>query len=280
MGIRVSVKLVVGFFVDEANGHAHQAAFQCGNGKERPDCGSARGHCGLVRSLFRLRGDRARSGSGEGGSDQCVPQSIQPLRFRRAGRTAARPGRRACRPLARTELFRMASTASHPPVVMVWHALGFERAKGLPGQIGHMLLARMRSKARWKRPDAPLTGRLRIISWRWRGAIAAAASQTSRFVTRSRSSRTGLAAALQWNECFFASPAPGSDGICCRKSRSPVGRKHQTTHCFLAFSEYIAPQRVQELPGPLAGLPFWASGSVRNSEIAPTALSDRTRSRQ
>ena len=35
----------------------------------------------------------------------------------------------------------MASTASHPPVVMVWHALGFERAKGLPGQIGHMLLS-------------------------------------------------------------------------------------------------------------------------------------------
>jgi hypothetical protein len=37
-------------------------------------------------------------------------------------------------------LFRMAITARHPPVSIVWHALGFERAVTLPGQMGNMLL--------------------------------------------------------------------------------------------------------------------------------------------
>lgn len=37
-------------------------------------------------------------------------------------------------------LFRMAITARHPPLSIVWHALGFERAVALPGQMGNMLL--------------------------------------------------------------------------------------------------------------------------------------------
>jgi hypothetical protein len=37
-------------------------------------------------------------------------------------------------------IFRMATIARHPPVSIVWHALGFERAKELPGQMGNMLL--------------------------------------------------------------------------------------------------------------------------------------------
>jgi hypothetical protein len=39
--------------------------------------------------------------------------------------------------------------------------------------------------------------------------------------------------------------------------------KHPTTHCFLAFSEYIAPQRVKVCPVPLAGLPFWGGTPFR-----------------
>jgi hypothetical protein len=37
-------------------------------------------------------------------------------------------------------LFRMAIAARHTPVSIVWHALGYERAKQLPGQMGNMLL--------------------------------------------------------------------------------------------------------------------------------------------
>jgi hypothetical protein len=36
--------------------------------------------------------------------------------------------------------FRMAITARHTPVSIVWHALGYERACLLPGQMGNMLL--------------------------------------------------------------------------------------------------------------------------------------------
>jgi hypothetical protein len=35
---------------------------------------------------------------------------------------------------------RMTITASHPTVSILWHALGFERAKALPGQMGNLLL--------------------------------------------------------------------------------------------------------------------------------------------
>ena len=36
--------------------------------------------------------------------------------------------------------FRMAITARHTPVSIVWHALGYERACLLPGRMGNMLL--------------------------------------------------------------------------------------------------------------------------------------------
>jgi len=37
-------------------------------------------------------------------------------------------------------IFRMSTSARHPPVSIVWHTLGFERAKQLPGQMGNILL--------------------------------------------------------------------------------------------------------------------------------------------
>ena len=34
----------------------------------------------------------------------------------------------------------MTMTARHPTVSILWHALGFERAQALPGQMGNLLL--------------------------------------------------------------------------------------------------------------------------------------------
>lgn len=42
--------------------------------------------------------------------------------------------------LIEKNFFRMAITARHPPVSIVWHALGYQRATLLPGQMGNMLL--------------------------------------------------------------------------------------------------------------------------------------------
>ena len=41
---------------------------------------------------------------------------------------------------AEQHLFRMLITARNTPVSIVWHALGFERAHLLPGQLGNLLL--------------------------------------------------------------------------------------------------------------------------------------------
>ncbi|MCP3465819.1 hypothetical protein [Bradyrhizobium sp. CCGUVB23] len=38
-------------------------------------------------------------------------------------------------------VFRMAITDRHPTVSILWHALGFERAQALPGQMGNLLLS-------------------------------------------------------------------------------------------------------------------------------------------
>jgi hypothetical protein len=42
--------------------------------------------------------------------------------------------------LAEQSSFRMAITARHTPVSIVWHALGYERASRLPCQMGNLLL--------------------------------------------------------------------------------------------------------------------------------------------
>jgi hypothetical protein len=43
--------------------------------------------------------------------------------------------------------------------------------------------------------------------------------------------------------------------------------KTQTTHCFLTFSEYIAPQRIKACPVPLAGLPFWEMRPIETRDF-------------
>jgi hypothetical protein len=37
-------------------------------------------------------------------------------------------------------VFRFASLPSNPPVAVLWHALGFERARALPGNMGNLLV--------------------------------------------------------------------------------------------------------------------------------------------
>ena len=43
--------------------------------------------------------------------------------------------------------------------------------------------------------------------------------------------------------------------------------KAQTTHCFPAISDYIAPQRARVCPVLSAGLPFWAPRALLNSRF-------------
>lgn len=44
-------------------------------------------------------------------------------------------------------VFRMITTARHPTVSIVWHALGSERAQALPGQMGNLLLSASEAEA-------------------------------------------------------------------------------------------------------------------------------------
>jgi hypothetical protein len=105
-------------------------------------------------------------------------------------------------------LFRMASTARHPPVSMVWHALGFERAKGLPGQMGNMLLrpdeVEAALEATRRAYEGPTTDDLFASARRYCGLSAN--DETLREALTFQPD--GLSAALSWNEGFFALTCP------------------------------------------------------------------------
>jgi hypothetical protein len=110
--------------------------------------------------------------------------------------------------LAEQKLFRMASTARHPPVSMVWHALGFERAKGLPGQMGNMLLSPAEVEpaleATRRAFEGPPADHLLAVARRYCGLSVNDESLREALTFQP----DGLAAAFEWNEGFFALTCP------------------------------------------------------------------------
>jgi hypothetical protein len=105
-------------------------------------------------------------------------------------------------------IFRVSTTARHPPVSIVWHALGFERAKELPGQMGNMLLHPAQVEAALEAtrrayagpsPDDLFAAAKRycgasVDEWPLRGALSFQPE--------------GLEAALERDEGFFALTCP------------------------------------------------------------------------
>jgi len=105
-------------------------------------------------------------------------------------------------------IFRMATISRHPPVSIVWHALGFERAKELPGQMGNMLLHPAQVEAALEAtrrayagpsPDDLFAAAKRycgasVDDWPLRGALSFQPE--------------GLEAALERDEGFFALTCP------------------------------------------------------------------------
>lgn len=110
--------------------------------------------------------------------------------------------------LREQKLFRMASTARHPPVSMVWHVLGFERAKGLPGQMGNMLLSPAEVEgaldATRRAFEGPPPDHLLAVARRYCGVSVNDESLREALTFQP----DGLAAALEWNEGFFALTCP------------------------------------------------------------------------
>jgi hypothetical protein len=119
----------------------------------------------------------------------------------------AQDGTLACL-LNEQRLFRMASTARHPPVSMVWHALGFERAKGLPGQMGNTLLSPTEVEAALEATrrafEGPPADQLLAVARRYCGLSVNDESLREALTFQP----DGLAAALEWNEGFFALTCP------------------------------------------------------------------------
>ena len=110
--------------------------------------------------------------------------------------------------LSEQTFFRMASVARHPPVSMVWHALGFERAKGLPGQMGNMLLHPDEVEAALeatRRAYAGPSGEDLLAAARRYCGLSANDEALCEALTFQPD---GLAAALSWNEGFFALTCP------------------------------------------------------------------------
>jgi hypothetical protein len=198
----------IGFFVDEAMHARIKPHFDAALAKSVPSAEA----CQAI-SVWRERPCGFEETAPN--PDREMPFQIKAFlrAFNRSGFVAlakqllARDGA-LCDLLNEQTFFRKATTARHPPVSMVWHALGFERAKGLPGQMGNMLL----------HPDeieAALEATRRAYEGPSIDDLFASARRYCGLRTNDETLREaltfqpdGLQAALSWNEGFFALTCP------------------------------------------------------------------------
>jgi hypothetical protein len=110
--------------------------------------------------------------------------------------------------LVEETVFRMAITARHSPVSIVWHALGYERARLLPGQMGNMLLRPGEVEAALERTRRAYAGTsapdLLDAAWRYcSGSVSDDAMRETLYFQPD-----GLAAALERKCGFLALTCP------------------------------------------------------------------------